>query len=65
MTILCSINSMVMLLIVMFLKQIIFILDNLPYNKSEFSTFFSYLVSNRDAQIKILLNMLLIVAIEF
>lgn len=54
MTILCSISSIAMLLIVIFFKQIIFILNNLPYNKSEFPTFFSYLVSNRDAQIKIL-----------
>lgn len=53
-TILCSISGMVMLLIVIFFKQIVFILNNLPYNKSEFPTFFSYLVSNRDAQIKIL-----------
>ena len=54
MTILCSISSIVMLLIIIFFKQIIFILNNLPYNRSEFPTFFSYLVSNRDAQIKIL-----------
>ena len=54
MTILCSISSIVMILIIIFFKQIIFILNNLPYNRSEFPTFFSYLVSNRDAQIKIL-----------
>ena len=54
MTILCSISCIAIFLIIIFFKQIIFILNNLPYNKYEFPTFFSYLVSNRDAQIKIL-----------
>lgn len=54
MTILCSISGIAIFLIIIFFKQIIFILNNLPYNKYEFPTFFSYLVSNRDAQIKIL-----------
>ena len=44
------------LLIIIAYKKIILFLNNLPYDKMEFPTFFSYLVSNRDAQIRILHN---------
>ena len=53
-TIIFSIISIGMIGICIFFNKIIITLNNLPYNKFEFPTFFSYLVSNRDAQIKIL-----------
>lgn len=53
-TVIIGICAIGVVLVSIFFNKIIFILNNLPYNKSEFPSFFSYLVSNRDAQIKIL-----------
>ena len=46
-TIIFSIISIGMIGICIFFNKIIITLNNLPYNKFEFPTFFSYLVSNR------------------